>query len=68
MSKSLVPKKDAGSGVVDEAVNTGVVAGVTIATVVAYSVIPVVGWVAPIVGGGYLLIRAFKRGVSRSKA
>ncbi|MEK7546352.1 MAG: hypothetical protein AAB554_04755 [Patescibacteria group bacterium] len=67
MSKSLVPRTDAGSTFIREVKHDGMTVAVTIGTVVAYSVLPIFAWVAPVVGGGYLLIRALKRSIGKSK-
>lgn len=63
MSKSLVTKKDAGSGVVESVVHDGVTVGVTVATVIVYSMIPVFGWAVLLAGGGYVGYRAVKKGL-----
>ena len=63
MSKSLVPRKDAGSGVVDSVVSDGATVAITAGTIIAYAALPVFGWVALLAGGGWLTIRAVKKGL-----
>ena len=63
MSKSLVPKNDPGSGVVDAVKTDLVTAGITVATVAGVTLIPVFGWAVGVAGGVYLVYRAAKRGV-----
>lgn len=67
MSKSLVPKTDAGSGVMSEVGNTAVNVGVTVASLAAFTMLPIGGTVALIAGLGYLGVRAVKRGLGKSK-
>ena len=65
MSNSLVPKKDAGSNVVNAVVHDGVTVGVTVATIVVYSMVPVFGWAVLLAGGGYVGYRAIKNGLKK---
>lgn len=62
---SNLVKKDAGSGVVENVMHDGVTAAVTVATVVAYMALPVFGWLALAAGGGYLGVRAVKKGLKK---
>ena len=64
MSKSLVPKKDAGSGVVDSVMHDGVTTAIAAGTIIAYMALHVFGWVALVAGGGYLGYRAIKKGLN----
>lgn len=59
---SNLVKKDPGSGVVSEVGNTAVTAGVTTVAIVVSGMLPVFGWVPLVAGGGYLLLRAYRRG------
>jgi len=65
MSKSLVPKKDAGSNVVSAVGNDLVAAGIGGAAVAATLLIPGVGWMLALAGGGYLVYRGAKRGLKK---
>ena len=65
MSDKLVPRKDPGSRVVNALKTDGVTAGITAATIIGASVIPVFGWAVGLVGGGYLLYRSVNRGLKK---
>lgn len=58
-------KKDAGSRVVENVVHDGVTAGVAVATIVVYGMLPVFGWAVLLAGGGYIGYRAVKRGLKK---
>lgn len=63
MSNQLVPRKDPGSRVVNALKTDGVTAGVTALTVIGATVVPVFGWAVGLAGGGFLLVRAVRRGL-----
>lgn len=63
MSKSLVPKKDPGSNVVSAVGNDLVAAAIGGGAVAATLLIPGVGWMLALAGGGYLIYRGAKRGL-----
>jgi len=58
---------DPGSGVVNELGNTAVTAAVSVGSVAAFTMVPVVGPFIALAGLGYLGFRAVKRGVNKTK-
>ena len=58
---------DPGSSVVNEIGNTAVTSGVAVGSVIAFTAVPVVGPFIALAGGGYLLYRAVKRGMKKTK-
>ncbi|GEM_PF-3266049 len=58
---------DPGSGVMNELGNTAVTSGVAVGSVAAFTMIPVVGPFIALGGAGFLVYRAFRRGVRKSK-
>lgn len=65
MSNALVPKKDAGSSVVESVAHDGVTAGIAVGTLIVYGAIPVFGWAVLLAGGGVIGYRAIKRGLKK---
>ena len=58
---------DPGSGVVNELTNTAVTSGVAVGSVVAFTMVPVVGTFIAIGGVAYLGWRSVKRGLKKTK-
>lgn len=64
MSDKLAVRKDKGTRVMKAVKEDGTTVLIVAGTYVAYSMIPVVGWLAGAAGLGWLAVRAVKRGLS----
>ena len=63
MSGELVPRKDPGSRVIREMLDTAHVGGVTGVAIALTVGVPGFGWMFGAIGACYLGYRAFKRGI-----